>query len=85
MGQSLNVVSLCQVTYQGYMYVCISLCHVKGKPPLRHDKACSMENFLPQAQIEGLTVAANCVTEPGHSEKQARVQTPRLRRRYMYM
>ena len=51
--------------------VCISLCQMKGKPLLGHDKACSMENIVPQAQREGLTVVAYFITEPGNSEEHA--------------
>ena len=31
----------------------ISLCQMEGKLSLGHDRACSVENFVPQAQAEG--------------------------------
>ena len=33
----------------------ISLCLLEGNPPLAHDKACSIDNLLPQVHINGIS------------------------------
>ena len=32
----------------------ISLCMIEGKPPLGHDRACSMENLIAQSHVDGV-------------------------------